>query len=182
MTAVPRYVALLRAINVGGSGRLPMGDLRRIVASAGCTDVTTYLASGNVVLESPGRSAAEVAAAIEHRLAQDAGLDVAVLLRTPAELDAIVASEAFRGAPDPATLYVTFLAREPDPAMVAAVDPRTSAPEHFEVTGREVLVHCPGGYGRTKLSGAFFERAFGVLTTTRNARTVNALAELARRA
>ena len=126
------------------------------------------------------RSAATVARAIEQAIADDLGLDVTVLVRTPAELARTVRANPFpgRGA-DVGTLHVTFLAEPAAATKVRALDAEAFAPDTFSMHGREVYVHCPNGYGRTKINNTWFERKLGVAATTRNWKTVNQLVELA---
>jgi uncharacterized protein (DUF1697 family) len=169
-----RYVALLRGVNVAGHRPVRMADLRALVESLGHADVATYLQSGNVVLRSTLRDPDEIAAGIGSAL----GGDVTVLVRTAVELASVVAGNPFADA-DTGHLHVTFLADGPVPARVAEVDGARFAPDAFRLLGREVYVHAPDGYGRSKLGNAYFERVLGVAATTRNWRTVTALAELA---
>jgi uncharacterized protein (DUF1697 family) len=176
---MPTYVSLLRAINVSGRNRLPMAELRALFEAHGHHDVATYLQSGNVVSRSSGRSAAAVARTIEAAIATDLGLDVTVLVRTPAELALVLAGNPFLGTgADPARLHVTFLAGTPGRAPVDALDGRAFAPDEFAVHGREVYVHCPGGYGKTRIDNTYFERKLGVAATTRNWKTLTRLTEL----
>lgn len=155
------YVALLRGINVAGHKRVKMSDLRARFLALGHQMVTTYLQSGNVVFASPKSGPPELAHEIEGELAD------------------VVAGNPFltRGV-DPATLHVTFLLDTPDTARVDELIPHHGEPDQFEVIGREVYLHCPNGYGRTKLSNAFFERRLRVAATTRNWNTVTRLLEL----
>ncbi len=157
-----------------------MGDLRRLFDALGHVDVTTYLQSGNVVFTSPGDAAARVAAALEERIATELGVTVTVLLRTGADLDHVVAGNPFvrRGA-DPAKLHVTFLADAPDAGAVKGLAAPTGEPDELVAASREVYLHCPNGYGRTKLNNAYFERRLRVAATTRNWKTVTKLRELA---
>jgi uncharacterized protein (DUF1697 family) len=173
---VPTYVALLRAINLGARNKVSMADLRRLVEATGAEDVTTYVQSGNVVLRSSVRSASTLERALEKQIREDLGLDVRVLVRTAAELAGIAAGNPFG---DPAKAYVTFLAEKPDAQRVRDLDPERSPPDEFRVVGREIYLHCPNGYGPSKLSNAYFEKQLGVAATTRNWRTVTKLAELA---
>jgi len=178
--AVTTYVALLRGINVGGRTQLAMDDLRQRFVDLGHADVRTYLRTGNVIFRSDGRSQAS-AAAIEERIARDLGMRVTVLLRTAADLEAIVAGSPFlEGGRDASKLHVTFLADAPAKERPARLDTRQAAPDEAEIVGREVYLHCPNGYGRTKLSNAFLERHLGVAATTRTWRTVTSLRDLAR--
>ena len=144
-----------------------------------CTDVSTYVQSGNVVFESPDTAGALVGA-IERGITSAFGLQVAVLVRSTRELAKVVATNPFvaQGA-DPAHLHVTFLVEKPEPARVRDLPARALAPEQLAVRGREVYLHLPNGYGRTKLNNAFVEKQLGVTGTTRNWRTVTTLADLA---
>jgi uncharacterized protein (DUF1697 family) len=175
------YVALLRGINVSGRNKIAMAELRALVESLGNTGVQTYIQSGNVVLDSAIRSAAKVADAITHAIARELGLDVAVIMRAAAEIDAVLTANPLlaRGA-DPAKSHVTFLAAKPAASAVRALVDFDRSPDEFAVVGREVFVHCPNGYGTTKLNNTFFEKQLGVAATTRNWRTVHTLAERAK--
>jgi uncharacterized protein (DUF1697 family) len=173
------YVALLRGINLGARNKIAMADLRELVAALGAEDVSTYVQSGNVVFRH-GDSAAKLAGAIEKRISRDLGLSVTVLLRTQAQLAKVVAGNPFaRGGTEPKALHVTFLATAPDRARARELDPKRSEPDEFRIVGQEVYLHCPNGYGRSKLSNAYFEKQLGAAATTRNWKTVTTLAELA---
>jgi uncharacterized protein (DUF1697 family) len=169
---LPRYVALLRGINVGGRRKVPMSDLRESVEALGYTNVRTYIQSGNVVFTAKTGSAAGVRAAIEQRLEHDFGFDVTVLLRTSKEL-----ATTLRNNPFDTDAYVTFLESVPERARIAAIDAARYAPDEFAAHGREVFIRCPNGYGNTKINNALFERALGLRATTRNYKTVKTLAE-----
>jgi uncharacterized protein (DUF1697 family) len=178
---MPVYVSMLRAVNVSARNRIAMADLRELFGRHGHTDVVTYVQSGNVVSRSGARSAGAVERAISTAIADDLGLDVAVLVRTTAQLEQVLGGNRFLAAGgDPKVLHVTFLATAPERSRVAALDEQEHAPDEFHVAGREVFVSCPGGYGRTKINNGWFERKLGVEATTRNWKTVGQLAELAR--
>ncbi len=173
-------MALLRAINLGRRNAIGMGELRTVFERLGHSDVRTHLQTGNVVFEAaPGEEASTVAA-LEERIAGELGVSTRVLLRSADELVALVAANPFLAErADPATLHVTFLEREPDAERDVRLADRRFDPDAFARRGRDVYVHCPDGYGRTKLNNAFFERQLAVAATTRNWRTVTAVAELA---
>ena len=171
---MPTYVGLLRAINVG-SRKLAMADLRTILTDLGASDVQTYVQSGNVVFRAPAKTASSV----QDSVSEFCGFDVRVLLRSVTDLEKIIEDQPYDG-PESAW-HVTFLERVPAKAAVAAIDPTAFEPDTFTVAGREVFLRCPDGYGRSKLSNAYFEKKLGVAATTRNWRTVLAVAELARR-
>ena len=104
------------------------------------------------------------------------------VVRTRDEMARVVEHSPFAGrGSDPAALHVTFLAAEPDPETVGRLEVPASGDDEFEVIGREVYLHCPNGYGRSKLDNAFWERRLQVPATTRNWRTVTKLVELANR-
>lgn len=163
------WIGLLRAVNVGGR-KLSMSALREVVADVGGKDARTYLQSGNVVFS----SSRSVASGLSAALSKAAGFDVPVVLRSAADLAAVVAGQPFDG-PESAW-HVTFLSSSP---AASALDPSAYGADSFAVAGREVYLRTPNGYGRTKLTNALFERRLGVVATTRNWRTVCALAEMA---
>src|SRR4051794_16056261 len=127
-----RYVALLRGINVGGNKKISMADLRALLSSLGHTDVTTYLQSGNALFNGPRDDSDVLRQEIERRIASDLGLNVKVLVRTPEELERVVAGNPFpEAAISPTKLHVCFLSSQPDQARLAAVDPRQFEPDEF---------------------------------------------------
>ena len=174
------YIAMLRGINVGARNKIKMTDLDALCVGLGHTAVVTYIQSGNVVFKSRSKSAAALASSIEARITRDLGLDVRVLVRTHAELAKVVRVNPFlKSGADPARLHVTFLDAAPDAALTRAVGEYDAGVDEFRVIGREVFLHCPDGYGNTKINNGFFEKRLKAIATTRNWNTVNKLAELA---
>jgi uncharacterized protein (DUF1697 family) len=156
-----------------------MPELRTLFSEVGAADVETYVQSGNVVFTSADEPP-KLIAAIETRIRQDLGLNVTVLIRTGAELAKVVKANPFADpAHQPAALHVTFLAEKPVRSRAATLDPSRSEPDEFRLVGHEVYLYCPNGYGRSKLTNAYFEKQLGVAATTRNWKTVTKLAELA---
>jgi uncharacterized protein (DUF1697 family) len=176
MASRQSYAALLRGINLGARNKVSMADLRALVEGLGADDVVTYVQSGNVVFKTD-RPRAQLRKALERAIARELGLDVTVVLRTKAELAKLVRDNPLLKRGRESNLHVTFLADPPAPAKVKALAP-PAGPGEFRVVGKDVVLHLPGGYGRSKLSNAFFERQLGVAATTRNWRTVTKLAEL----
>jgi uncharacterized protein (DUF1697 family) len=173
MQTVPTYVALLRGVNVGGKGQVPMAELRKMFEALGHTDVATYIQSGNVVFTSA--KALKSAAPIEAALTETFGLKSAVVLRTPAELAAVIEHNPYPEAEAvPSALHVTFLPSPPDKAQLAKVDASSFAPEEFTVHGRDVYLHLPDGMGRSKLAPVLTRR-LGPAATARNWNTVKKL-------
>ena len=176
---MPTYACLLRGVNLGARRKVDMKALQKMFEDLGHERVTTYIQSGNVVFTAPRGTPTKLAAAIEERIAADLGVEAAALIRGHDELAAVVDANPFLAAgADPATLHVTFFAGDPDSARVGEIDPDAFAPDRFHIAGREVYLHCPNGYGRSKLNNAFWERRAGVPATTRNWRTVTKLLEL----
>jgi uncharacterized protein (DUF1697 family) len=115
---------------------------------------------------------------LEHSL----GAKVPVLVRSKRELDVVMKMNPFflRGD-EITTLHVTFMGEVPAPADVKAARAKAVDADELQVIRREVYLHCPNGYGNTKLTNAFFEKKFGSEATTRNWKTVTTLAEMAQR-
>jgi uncharacterized protein (DUF1697 family) len=172
--AAKGWVALLRAVNLAGRNKVPMAELRRLLEAAGHESVSTYIASGNVLLRSPA-SRAEVAASVEETVASAFGVTTTAIVRTPRELERIVAGHPF--GTDTSTSVVTFLAQKP--ADTRALEEFVAPPEELVVDGTHVYVRYPAGYRNARVSAATIERKLGVLGTARNWRTVAKLAELA---
>jgi uncharacterized protein (DUF1697 family) len=175
LRAVPRYVGLLRAVNVGGRNSVPMPALRELVESLGFTDVSTYIQSGNVLFTSPRAVKAQP---LESAIAKQFGVKSAVMLRTERELVKALDANPFPSAPT-ATVHIGFMASKPSAAAVRKVEADPFAPEEFVVVGREYFLHLPNGMGRSKL-GAYVQRKFDVPATVRNWKTVSKLIDLLR--
>jgi uncharacterized protein (DUF1697 family) len=169
------FVALLRGVNVGGR-KLPMRDLAELLSGAGHGDVRTYIQSGNVVLTS-AEPALHLAPSLEKAIHGHFGLDVAVLLRTNAQLRAVADANPFPNA-EGARLHVVFLERAPAKSAVARLDPARSPGDEVEVAGRELYLRLPNGAGRTKLTLDYLERILGVRGTQRNWNTLLKLIDL----
>lgn len=176
---MPRYIALLRGINVGGNKLVPMARLRALLERLGHTDVATLLQSGNAVFTAQGKPAAlekQLSAAIESEF----GFEVAVLVRTRDELAAAIARNPLAGAEDsPSRFLVFFLSAVPDPKLLAALDPAAYAPDEFRALGRELYARFPNGINQSKLVLALGGKRLGVVPTARNWATVNKLLALA---
>jgi uncharacterized protein (DUF1697 family) len=164
------YIALLRAVNVGGTGKLPMADLRSLCSDAGFAEVETYIASGNVVFASklaPSRVKAE----LEVRLRAYAGKPIGVVVRTAPEMVAVLKANPFPKA-EPNHTYAIFLdQRPPRDVLDHALGQRD---EEMRLGDREIFVHYRSGMGRSKL-----RIPAASLGTARNMNTVAKLAAIA---
>jgi uncharacterized protein (DUF1697 family) len=163
-----RYVAFLRGINVGGRVKIGMADLRAMLTDLGYTDVATLLQSGNAVLTTTVKPD-DLVPMIEKRLHADTNLAVRCVVRTTAELRAVLARDPYDGrADDPARYVVAFMDKAPTKANVASIDPAKFEPDEFRIIGREAYIWCPGGLRDTKLTAPNFEKKLGVVATVRN--------------
>ncbi|MCB1004711.1 MAG: DUF1697 domain-containing protein [Acidimicrobiales bacterium] len=175
------HLALLRAVNLGSHGKVPMADLRAWLTDLGYGDVATHLQSGNAVFTAEGLDEDAVAAAVGDAIEAGCGVRTPVLVRGLADLEAVVAETPFGSelaAGDPKFVHVAFLSAAPDAERVAALDPARSPGDRAVVVGRHVHLHYPNGSGRSKLTNDYLERTLGVTSTARNWNTVLAVRDL----
>lgn len=174
-----RHIALLRGINVGGKNKLPMKDLSRVFASLGCEDVRTYIQSGNVVFEASAAVVKSLAAKVSKRIADEFSLSVPVVIRSAREWKKTASAHPFihEDVPDK-LLHVIFLADKPKPADVRQLEPDRSPGDKFKVVGREIYACYGRGVAGSKLTNAYFDRVLKTVSTARNWRTVQTLAEM----
>jgi uncharacterized protein (DUF1697 family) len=164
------YIALLRAVNVGGTGKLPMSELRAMCESIGFAKVRTYIASGNVVFES-GLSETAVKTKLERCLETHTGMQIGVLIRTGEELAAVLASNPFRSAAPNRTVAI-FLDAPPPTDTLSGVSGQQT--EEIALGKREIYVHYGDGMAKSKLKIRAAKSG-----TARNMNTVAKLAEWA---
>ncbi len=176
---MPAYIALLRAVNVGGN-LLKMDRVRAIWSELGFSDVRTYVQSGNVVFESEGKPASWLPA-IEQRFAGETRLPMCVILRTPTEMRRIISANPYLKEPDidVKRLHVTFLSGTPAKQAVKTLSAIDTKPDRFQVVRTEIYGHCPNGFADVKLTTKVIEKVLAVKATTRNWNTVNKLLEMA---
>ncbi len=180
------YIALLRGINVGGHKPVKMTALRAALEEMGFQRVVTYLQSGNAVFGAQQAAPAALARSIERRLQQEFGSPIPVLVKTAREMQQLAAANPFaaqRGV-DPAKLHVTFLFQAPTAAALGKLEALEKGRDQFRPGAgalylRCLYLHCPDGYGRSKIANPQVERALSVAATTRNWKTVNELCRLA---
>jgi uncharacterized protein (DUF1697 family) len=178
--AQARYVVLLRAVNVGGTGKVSMPRLRELLAEAGLEDVATYVQSGNVVV-SPGTvhgGAEEVGDAVHNAIRDGFGLNVPVVVRTGAQIAKVVAANPFPDA-EPTRVGVLFASRSLTKAEIDQLAGRAAASEDVARAAGHVFINCPDGFGRSKLASAAGAPRGELVVTMRNMRTVTRLAEMA---
>jgi uncharacterized protein (DUF1697 family) len=164
------YVALLRAVNVGGTGKLPMSELKAICEAAGFADVRTYIASGNVVFTSRLAEKA-VKQALEQRLQEYAGKPVGVLVRTAAEMTAVLAANPF---PEAAANRMVAIFLDAPPPATALHEVSGAKDERLALGRREIYVHYGDGMADSRLKIPAAKSG-----TARNMNTIAKLAGMA---
>jgi uncharacterized protein (DUF1697 family) len=169
-------VALLRGINVGRNRRIKMADLRDALTAAGFGRVRTLLQSGNVVLDAPGVAPEEVERRVHDAVLARSGFDVAVRVRTAAELADVVARSPLPDPPDGARYVVAFLDGQADDVDLPELPEGNG--EQWWRSGREIYVWCPGGLLESAVMEHFAGRRSAATATVRNWNTVTALAKL----
>ncbi|GAA2965336.1 DUF1697 domain-containing protein [Streptomyces enissocaesilis] len=187
------YAALLRGINVSGHKKVPMAQLRALLAELGHREVRTYLRSGNAVFTTDAYDAtdacdaeeaeASLAAELEKAMETHFGFTVDCLVRSGAYLKAVADACPFPAAePAGGQLHVTYLSHQVGPERFAPVDPAAYLPEEFRLGDRALYLYAPDGLGRSGLAGALARPALlkGVTATTRNWNTVAELVEMTR--
>ena len=174
------FVALLRGINVSGQRRIAMVDLKLLLEGLGLEEVRTYVQSGNAVFGASADDPAGLASAIRGRIARDLGHDVAVLVLSAGDMARMAGSNPFLSLSgvDQKWLHATFLFAKVSPSAFGALDLPARQQEQARLVDGVVYLSLPNGYGRTRLNNAYFEKALGTAATTRNWKTVRALADL----
>jgi uncharacterized protein (DUF1697 family) len=172
-------IALLRGINVGGKGTLPMKELVAILESLGCRDVKTYIQSGNAVFEHEADVASKLAGKISAAIKNKRGFAPHVLVLEAKAFKKVVSGNPFPEAvAEPKSLHVFLLESKPAKAALKSLEGLRSDSERYELCGNVFYLHAPDGVGRSKLA-ANVERKLGVPATSRNWRTVCTLLGMA---
>jgi uncharacterized protein (DUF1697 family) len=173
-----RYIALLRAINVGGH-KVKMDRLRKLFESLGLSNVETFIASGNVIFDSPAEDARTLEKQIEDYLRKSLGFEVATFVRSVSELEAIAGYRPFMPPEFSAegnSLYIAFLSDPPSGEAQQRLMAFRSEVDDFRVHGREVYWLCRKKMSESAFSRTLLEKTIGMPATMRNATTVKKLA------
>jgi len=171
-------VVLIRGINVGGKHKLPMALLRETCESLGCTDVATYIQSGNVVLRSTTTST-QLASRLETALGNAVGFIPRVVTRSTDDIASTLAANPYPDA-DERKLLIGFMTERPAPTAVSRLGDFDVSPEAFTIYGSEIYLHYVDGVGTSKRLAKLPLHRLDVEVTARNLRTVNKLLEMAR--
>ena len=174
-SATTRYVVLLRGINLGNR-RIPMPELKALAIELGHTEVSTYIASGNLILTSEARPEI-VVSELDAVIAERYGFDVGCVIRSAADMATVASANPYPDG-DPKQVTVGFAATSIAESASERMAALATPDEQFEIAGREVYVDFAGGLARSKLA-AQLGKAVGQPITARNIRTVTKLSELA---
>lgn len=177
---MPTYISMLRGVNLGPHNRMKMEDLRKSLEPLKFENLNTYIQSGNLVFKASKQSPLQLSELIEQRIAGVFGLSVPAITKTTEQLKEIIDNNPFLKQKniDPSRLHVTFLSPAPKDELVKKL-PAIKGDDEFRHVKEALYLHCPNGYGETKLTNGYFEKALAVRTTTRNWKTVNTLYEMA---
>ena len=176
---MPVWVSLLRGVNLGKHNQINMPELREALAAAGFQDVRSYVQSGNLVTTSSHRSADRVATAVADVIAARFGLQLPVVVRSPAQLRQVLTWCPFPGAAArPTTVHVIHLAAVPDPGRLPSVLDQDWGPDQVAHRGLEIVIRYDGAMHASRLQHALVLRRLGGDGTARNWRTLQALVDL----
>lgn len=175
-----KHLALLRGINVSGHKMIKMEELRKALESIGFTNVSTYIQSGNVFVESNEESAAKVGFLIKQEIFKTFGHDVPVIMVTKDDLQACLERNEFLNESDVdlKKLYVSFISSELPENMITQLNLNFIKPDKIQLDGRRIYLKYDISPAKTKLDNKWIEKNMNVVSTTRNWNTVNKLLEL----
>jgi uncharacterized protein (DUF1697 family) len=175
-----KAVAFLRAVNVGGTGKIAMADLKALAAEIGLGDPKTLLQSGNLVFEAGAKSPASLEELLEREVETRLGLKIEFLVRTGNDLKQIIARNPFptEAKNDPGRLHVFFLKTDANAAAVAGLNAAIKGRETAKGHGHQIYISFPDGMGESKLTTAMIQKHLGTRVTARNWNTINKLAEM----
>lgn len=178
---MPRYISILRGINVSGRNKIRMEELRQLLENLSFQNIQTYIQSGNIVFDSSEKDTKILQDQITSAIKDKYKFDVPALVLNNSELNDIFRNNPYineRGLPEE-KLHATILSAKPSKACAIGIVSKKSLPDEFIIAGRTVYLYCPNGYGRTKLTNNFFENKLKTFATTRNWKTISKLVEIA---
>jgi uncharacterized protein (DUF1697 family) len=171
------YIALLRGINVSGQKMIKMPELQILFSKHGFKNVRTYIQSGNIIFECKKTNPDVLVKLLEEKILKHFKFEVPVIIRHQDEIKSILKNNPFltKRNEEKDKLYVTFLSNESGKYEKSDESEKS---DEFILSGKNIYLFCPNGYGRTKLNNNFFENKLKVKTTTRNWKTVEKLSVL----
>jgi uncharacterized protein (DUF1697 family) len=173
-----QYISFLRGVNMTGHNSIKMNDLLSLYNEIGFADAKTYIQSGNVIFSTDEKSEKlNIASKIEKAILGRFSYNVPVMIRTKVEIMNLVELNPFLNEEkfEPAKLAVIFLVNEVTKEQAMKVSGIDYPPDKFKISGKEIFIFCPNGFGRTKLYTNFFEKKMGVTGTARNWKTITTI-------
>ena len=177
-----QYICILRGINVSGQKKIKMADLKALFQGLGFSNVASYIQSGNVIFNSDIDDTKALQLEIEQAIQAQYTFDVPAIIRTSTQFKVMLKGLPFDNidiSKDGAQVLMTILAEQPTQQRIADIQQYVKSPERLVILDNTVYIHCPNGYGNSKLSNVFVEKKLGVAATTRNLKTINKLCEIA---
>lgn len=171
------YIALLRGINVSGKNIIKMDALRLAMQELAYKHVRTYIQSGNIIFESTSKNTATIGTSIKEKITLNFGFNIPVVILTTNYLNQVINTNPF-AIINLNKLHVTFLSAIPNQTLANKIIGTFNGDE-YKIINNQIYIHCPNGYGKTKLTNTFIEKKLQLQATTRNWQTLIALAEIA---
>lgn len=176
---MPRYVALLRGINVGGNTMIKMAELKAVFERLGFENVVSYINSGNLAFDAAKTAEPKLVSKIEKAIEEAFGKSVAVMVREQTAVSSVLANNPFDGEFEShKEMHVLFLKAPMTDEQISQLDALAPEKERFAIIGREIYCHLPVGVADSFLGRGQFEKKLKVSVTARNWRTVQKLASL----
>jgi uncharacterized protein (DUF1697 family) len=176
------YISFLRGVNMTGHNPIKMTDLSALYKELGFTDAKTYIQSGNVIFSSEDESGlSDIAIRIEKAIYERFTHTVPVMIRTIEEVRSIISVNPFLDEEnfEPSKMAVIFLCEKATEDQINKVVNIDYPPDKYKISGKEIFIYCPNGFGRTKLYTNFFEKKMGVTGTARNWKTITTILNIA---
>jgi uncharacterized protein (DUF1697 family) len=172
-----KYLSMLRGINVSGQKSIKMDELIKLFELLNYKNVTTYIQSGNVMFDSSEEKPENIAEKIQKKIKKEFSFEVPVIIRTKQDLSYIINTNPFlkRKDIDHSKLHLTFLSKMQEGPIPRKIMETISGEDEFSISGKEIYLFCPNGYGKTKFNNSFFEKKLNTIATTRNWNTVKNL-------
>lgn len=177
-----RFISLLRGINVSGQKKILMADLKKLYEKEECKNVITYIQSGNVIFDFPSDDRGKIRTFLEKAIENKYSFRVPIDLRKKTEIEQIYNALPFENVnleEDGSKILIGFLSRNPDPDEITSLRKFQHDSENLIIKNDILYLHCPNGFGKSKLSNANIENKLNVVSTTRNLKTVAKICALA---
>lgn len=170
-----QYLALLRGINVSGQKSIKMPNLITLCKNIGFEEISTYIQSGNICFKSVNENIEHLAVILQDSIKQEYNFDVPVMIIKKSRLEEIYDKLPFKNIDvenEGNKVLVSFLDTQPEQEKISHLLSYVKEPEKMIVDKQVIYLHCPNGYGKTKLSNNFVENKLKVTATTRNLKTI----------